>query len=78
MYKWLLLFVGVAGFEPTTSRTLSECANRAALHSEPYLGFPPFPKAFAKVDILLELPRMCKYFFDIFSYSNYWQLTISL
>ena len=26
--------VGMRGFEPPTSRTLSECANRTALHPE--------------------------------------------
>jgi hypothetical protein len=26
--------VGMGGFEPPTSRTLSECANRTALHPE--------------------------------------------
>ena len=27
--------VGMGGFEPPTSRTLSECANRTALHPGP-------------------------------------------
>ncbi len=32
--------VGMGGFEPPTSRTLSECANRAALHPELSLFSP--------------------------------------
>lgn len=30
----MLLLVGMAGFEPTASRTLNECANRTAPHPE--------------------------------------------
>ena len=35
-FHFLLLFVGVAGFEPTTPCSQSRCANRTALHPETF------------------------------------------
>ncbi len=45
LFNYQHLFVGVAGFEPTTPCSQSRCANRTALHPEEVL----FLKSDAKV-----------------------------
>ena len=54
-FHFLLLFVGVAGFEPTTPCSQSRCANRTALH-------PVFLKNGAKVILFFSPTKLSSYF----------------